>query len=348
MESEEEGSMLKGLDLSKWQGDVDWDSIKSAVDFVIIKASGGAPDAGQSASQYADAKFVRNRDSARSRNIPRGFYHFAYPDYNSAEAEANCFCDVVGNLQDGEILVLDYERDSSGDQVAWCKKFLDTVSARYNGYKPMIYLSKARILEADWSSVVAGNYGLWMAWWTYNTNTTWADFVWPNTAMRQYSNKENIAGINPVDANVFYGTVEQFYKYGWHDVIETPAPVIVQPDPAPVVEPVAPQIVPEPVLPADPLVIPTEVETPTTTPLSDSDKEVIVQSAVNAIANPTGVKTTEFWTPIINIAASLFTANFGGTADKNVSAIFAIIAGVTAVIYVVGRVLLKLKTKTKK
>ena len=222
--------MLKGVDISKYQGTVNFDALKSAVDFVIIKASSGAPDPGQTAAQYADSQFTHNRDEARRVGILRGFYHYAYPEYNSPEAEAQCFHDVVGNLQDGELLVLDYESSWGGNKVDWCKKFLDKLSALYGGYKPLIYLNLATTKAADWSSVISANYGLWLAQWDYNASAPMnPNSPWPFLAMRQYSNKENIAGLNPVDGDVFYGDAAAFNRYGYH-ASATPAP---QPDPQP-------------------------------------------------------------------------------------------------------------------
>lgn len=227
--------MLKGVDISKYQGDVNFDALKQAVNFVIIKASSGAPDPGQTVAQYTDGKFTRNRDEARRVGLLRGFYHYGYPEYNSPEAEAQCFHDVVGTPQDGELLILDYESSWSGNKVDWCKRFLDKLSSLYSGYKPLIYLNLATTKGNDWSSVINGNYGLWLAQWDYNANAPMnPNTPWPFLAMRQYSNKENIAGINPVDGDVFYGDAAAFERYGYH------APAAPPPPPAP------PQAPPDP------------------------------------------------------------------------------------------------------
>lgn len=220
--------MLKGVDISKYQGNVNFDALKQAVDFAIIKASSGAPDPGQTVAQYTDSKFTRNRDEARRVGLLRGFYHYAYPEYNSPEAEAQCFHDIVGTPQDGELLILDYESSWSGNKVDWCKHFLDKLSSLYGGYKPLIYLNLATTKANDWSSVINGNYGLWLAQWDYNANAPMnPNTPWPFLAMRQYSNKENIAGINPVDGDVFYGNADAFQRYGYHSAA-TPPP---QPEP---------------------------------------------------------------------------------------------------------------------
>ena len=257
---------IHGVDISKYQGTVNFDALKSAVDFVIIRASMGAPDAGQVASQYADSKFARNRDEARRVGLLRGFYHYAYPEYNTPEAEAQCFHDVVGTPQDGELLVLDYESSWAGNKVDWCKRFLNHLSSLYMGYRPLIYLNLSTTHSADWTPVINGNYGLWLAQWDFNPNAPMnPNTPWPFLAMRQYSDKENIAGLNPVDGDVFYGDGTTFQKYGYHApviVVPTPTPAPV-PTPEPTPDPTPPVVTP-PITPPVPPVIPPVVIPPVT------------------------------------------------------------------------------------
>ena len=40
---------------------------------------------------------------------PRGFYHYAYPQYNLPEEEANYFLSVLNDLQKDELMALDFE-----------------------------------------------------------------------------------------------------------------------------------------------------------------------------------------------------------------------------------------------
>ena len=60
------------------------------------------------------------------------------------------------------VLVLDWEVEATWN-VAWAKQWLDRVYEK-TGVKPMIYMSGAVITGNDWSSVVAGDYGLWSSW----------------------------------------------------------------------------------------------------------------------------------------------------------------------------------------
>ena len=143
---------VKGIDISKWQGDPDFSKVKSSTGFVIAKATEGYG--------YTDPKFKRNQSELRRLDIPRGYYHYARPDLNnSPEKEANWFLDTVGGLQKGELLALDAEAPAyKGDWAAWSFKFLEEIRKQI-GYKPLVYINKSFNDRFDWSAVVKGNYG---------------------------------------------------------------------------------------------------------------------------------------------------------------------------------------------
>ena len=198
--------MLKGIDVSKWQGDINWSSVAKNTDFAIIRSSYG--------TGYKDEKFEYNRDKARQENILRGFYHYSYPNHNTPEAEADWFLSVVTPLQDGESLYLDFE-ENYPDPVGWSKRFLDRIREALGGYLPLIYINYYTAKTYDWSPVADAGYGLWLAKWDYDPDGTFDVPYWSVVAMRQYSNNETINGISGrVDGNVFYGGVEQFLAYG--------------------------------------------------------------------------------------------------------------------------------------
>ena len=61
-----------GIDVSHWQGFIDWDRVAaSGVDFAIVKATEGA--------DVVDAWYLRNRNRARRAGILVTAYHFAHP-----------------------------------------------------------------------------------------------------------------------------------------------------------------------------------------------------------------------------------------------------------------------------
>lgn len=215
-------SKIWGCDISKWQGNVDFTQLQTAVSFTVIRASYGLTG--------LDDKLAQNRSRAETVGMEIGFYHFAYPDQgNTPEEEAQNFCDRVGSLKPGQFVVLDYERNWGGDVVGWCKAWMDYVTAHL-GAKPLIYLNLSTINAYNWSSIINADYGLWLARWDYNKDAAAPNTAWPFVAMRQYSDQESFPGISGnVDGDVFYGTLDQLKAYGynpsasWDGKIEVPA-----------------------------------------------------------------------------------------------------------------------------
>jgi lysozyme len=225
-------AQIKGIDISVHQGQVNWDQIKRDVDFAIIRAGYGGGG--------LDGQLKRNQAEARKRGIPLGYYFFAYPGRSSGAAQAREFYNFVGKLQPGEFVALDIENEPSygrnlvASDVAWSKEFLDTAKGLF-GVKPMVYMDGGVKSKFDWSPVVKGDYGLWIATWGANNGqipgTQPNPAPWPVIALWQYTSRANLGGISPVDANVFLGSIEQLRKYGLQG--SAPAPQPPKPTPAP-------------------------------------------------------------------------------------------------------------------
>jgi len=214
-------SYLKGIDISKWQGNIDFAKVKEATGFAIMKATEGYG--------YIDPKFKNNQAGFRNAKMPLGYYHFARPDLgNTATKEADWFVKTVGTLEVGEVLALDYEVNY-GNCVNWCKAFLDRVQVK-TGVKPLLYINLATNNKYNWSNVVKGNYGLWLAIWDGSLSKKPAT-DWPFIAIKQYGASTKINGISGnVDGDVFFGGIKTFKKYGY----QAPA--------APVTPPEAPEV----------------------------------------------------------------------------------------------------------
>src|SRR4051812_44035850 len=60
---------VHGVDVSKYQGEIDWQAAKaSGVRFAWIKATEGG--------DHMDEKFYQNWQNAKAAGVPRGAYHF--------------------------------------------------------------------------------------------------------------------------------------------------------------------------------------------------------------------------------------------------------------------------------
>jgi lysozyme len=200
--------MLKGCDISKYQKEPDFVKLNSAVDFVFIRSSYG--------DGYTDQQFARNRLEARKAGMFRGFYHYAYPNNNSPESEAEWFLKVIGEPDENDIFALDFE-EIYDNPVNWSLRFLNRFSEKTLGYKPLIYINLALNNSFDWKPVVDAKYGLWLARWDYNSDGPAPTTDWSNVYFRQYSNNSNFAGIEvPTDGDVFYGDKEILKSIGYH------------------------------------------------------------------------------------------------------------------------------------
>lgn len=206
-----------GVDVSQFQSNVNYDVLKSSSQFVIIKASEG--------TSFIDPKFTRNRTESRRVGVARGYYHFARPDLgNSPIAEANFFLGVCSGLQEGELLVLDYEpQNQKQSDVNWCKSWLDHVYQQTKCH-PLIYLNQSQVKAFDWSAVINADYALWIAAYTFSsTKNNFQTGQWPAAVMQQYSDKLQVNGISgAVDGDVFFGDLDTFKKYGMPSVIINP------------------------------------------------------------------------------------------------------------------------------
>jgi GH25 family lysozyme M1 (1,4-beta-N-acetylmuramidase) len=245
-------STFIGIDVSRWQGDVNYDALRTSVNphvsFVIYKGTGA-----DGPGLYADGEFLRNHAEARRTGIKRGIYHFG--GGTDAVTEANYFYQqCLTNLLPGEIVALDAEWNNALNP-AWCLIFLQRLESLI-GFKPMIYMNQSTMLNKDWSKVAAGNYGLWLADWTGDPNAIVQMKYWAFCAIQQFTDSGHVAGIaGNVDEDGFFAPSLDFWdKYG------KPAPAPA-PSPAPAPAP-APVPVPEPA----PTPAPTPVPAPTPAP----------------------------------------------------------------------------------
>jgi lysozyme len=205
-----------GNDVSKFQGNIDYDVYRNNSQFVICKASEGVG--------FKDPTLDRNKNEARRVGLLLGYYHFARPDLgNTPQKEAEWFLQAIGDFRDGELLALDYEPNWNGDAVGWCKAFLDHLSSKLNGYKPLIYMDQSRVSKYDWKPLVDASYGLWIAAYTYDpNNNNFKKGAWKFAAMQQWTNAQQVPGVSTVtDGNVFFGDLSTLKRYCY----KSPAPV---------------------------------------------------------------------------------------------------------------------------
>lgn len=204
-----------GIDVSRWQGEVNWEEVRTQVGFAMIKA-GGEDD-----GFYADAQFRRNRDEVRRLGIPHGFYFFS--GGNDPVIEAEHFASLVMPLQPGEILALDFEVDHP-NPVDFVRLFTIRTE-QLLGVKPMLYTYMSKIWEYDWQPVAGNGTRLWGAIYDDQPQAQPPAGAWPSLAMKQFTDSGTLRGIsaNTVDLNYFSSGVAEFQALNSVQVGQPPA-----------------------------------------------------------------------------------------------------------------------------
>lgn len=189
-----------GIDVSKWQGDIDFSKLKSAgVEFVIIRIGSST---GINGENFIDSKFIQNIKNANSVGIPMGVYFYSYA--NSVDRAISDAKWIIENIKDYKVelpIAFDWENWGSFNTYElsffgltnMAKSFMDTVKDA--GYDAMLYSSKT-YLENIWMSV---DYPVWLAHYTKNTNYAGDYSYW------QICSNGRVDGINgDVDIDIRY------------------------------------------------------------------------------------------------------------------------------------------------
>lgn len=99
--------MKKGIDVSRWQGLINWKKVKGAgIEFAILKAGGS--DSGF----YTDSKFYTNWVGATEAGIHTGAYYFVGPNCKSKEAglaDAYRFAQILQQVKLDYPVYIDFE-----------------------------------------------------------------------------------------------------------------------------------------------------------------------------------------------------------------------------------------------
>lgn len=99
--------MIKGIDISHWNGDIDFNKVKAdGIEFVIIKAGGS--DRGF----YKDPKFEINYERARAAGLSVGAYYFVgklFLGVTSGAADAKRFLEIIKGKEFDYPVFLDLE-----------------------------------------------------------------------------------------------------------------------------------------------------------------------------------------------------------------------------------------------
>lgn len=189
-----------GIDVSKWQGDIDFSKLKaSGVEFVIIRVGSSN---GLNGENFVDSKFIQNIKNANAVGIPVGIYFYSYAStIDRAISDAKWIVEQIKDYKVDLPIAFDWENWGSFNKfdVSFfgltniAKGFMDTVKDA--GYDSMLYSSKT-YLENIW---LPTSYPVWLAHYTKNTNYTGDYSFW------QMCSNGRVDGISgDVDINIRY------------------------------------------------------------------------------------------------------------------------------------------------
>ena len=190
-----------GLDVSKWQGKIDYEKVKDAgVEFVFIKLGGSN---GIEGDYYLDPMFKDNIEGFTKVGIPVGVYFYSYANsVLKAKQDAEWVVEQLKSYKIDLPIAYDWENWSSYNKFKMsfntltrsAETFIDTVESK--GYQGILYSSK-NYLEKIW---LKGDYPVWLAHYTSKTNYQGNYDFW------QMTSSGVINGIteNTVDINIRY------------------------------------------------------------------------------------------------------------------------------------------------
>lgn len=179
---------MKGIDVSKWQGNIDFAKVKnSGIDFVIINAGYG-----KEISQK-DKCFEQNYNAANRVGLHVGAYWYSYAtSVENAIKEAKTCLQVIKGKQFDFPIYFDLEEQN---QFAKGRSFCDSIVKAFcdelerNGYYVGLYISRSP-LQNYISESVAKRYALWIAEYGERCNYNKQYGMW------QYSCNGHVPGVN--------------------------------------------------------------------------------------------------------------------------------------------------------
>lgn len=202
---DEDINTYKAIDVSKFQGDIDWDKVKAdGVQYVFIRV--GLRGYGTGAI-VEDEKFKDNIEGALAADLKVGVYFFSEAvSVKEAEEEAEFVLDKIKGYDVTLPVVIDIEEipgeDARNESLTKeeltkvCLGFMEKVESE--GYKPMLYGNiKCLVSMVDIEKLT--KYDMWYAFYSDEIYIPYKVTGW------QYSSKGTVDGIEgECDLNIFF------------------------------------------------------------------------------------------------------------------------------------------------
>lgn len=205
-------NIYNGIDVSKYNGDINWNKAKKdGVDFVIVRV--GYRGYGKSGTLCTDPNYKANIEGALAAGIKVGVYYFTEALTTDEAREEAKFC--ISKIKDYNItlpVAIDYEYPTDGknpigrmynakltkaEATANVKAFCAAVKKA--GYTPLVYANKSDLSSLINGKTIGNTYKVWLA--NYTTKTTYAN----SYEYWQYTSSGKVNGITgKVDCNFWY------------------------------------------------------------------------------------------------------------------------------------------------
>lgn len=197
-----------GIDVSQWQGEIDWEKVKaSGIDFAIIRVAYRAYGSGV---LYADESYQENLQGALDAGLDVGIYIFSQAvSCTEAAQEASYAINLAKNYSYTLPVVMDFEYASGNSgrlaeakltvsqATTICNYFCYTVE-KYNKVG-MLYANKSLLTDDVDAADISSKYPVWLAHYTASTSYSGDYSYW------QYSSTGTVPGIS--------GNVDMDFRY---------------------------------------------------------------------------------------------------------------------------------------
>ena len=193
-------TIYEGIDVSSWQGEIDFSQVKaSGIEVVYIKSSEGF--------RSVDSYFEQNYANAKNAGLKVGFYHYVTArSVEDAVKQANFFVSTISGKNPDCKLAMDFESFGSLgreeiNQIALT--FMQTVK-NVSGKDVIIYSDEYNANSTFESNLAI--YPLWVA--QYEVSEPTVREHWSNWAGWQYTDRGEVPGISSyVDRDKFTNEV---------------------------------------------------------------------------------------------------------------------------------------------
>ncbi|MCD7838973.1 MAG: Ig-like domain-containing protein [Clostridiales bacterium] len=210
-------SIYDGIDVSKWQGTINWSKVAAAgIDFVFIRCGYTSTS---SFTMYTDPQFVTNIKNAQKYGIKVGVYYFSQAKSTS---EAKKEAAYVLKLLDGYDLDLPvaFDAENAGGRFKFssftktqCTNFALAFCAAIEagGYDACVYNSVSTFsgsgAKYNPTTILNKGYQLWVA--RYNKTASDSSYSVSGYTYWQYSSTGSVSGISGnVDLDFWYSPLE--------------------------------------------------------------------------------------------------------------------------------------------